>query len=976
MKRKPAILLVTGFLCSLVSFGQQSGEQTATYVVNGTFLGERPSLAAQMASGEFIHATDVNKEVNEKRRDAPKAIPGKGFPLNGDPLLSIQNGANKMPAIDPIITWEAASANVTPTDPTGAVGPNHYINSWNSAFRIWNKDGDPLTFSASLATIWAGQDAGDPIVFYDSFADRFVITQFSFSNSFLVAVCTGSDPVNDGWYTYEFDVDVFPDYPKYSVWSDGYYVTANKNSNNAGNTEVVYALEREAMINGEAGAQMVGFPLPGITTSGFYSPLGFNANGTVPPAPGNAPICYMQDDSWGGVSDDHLKIWHVNVNWTNPNSSTISDPQILTTMDFDGLFDGGSFSNIPCPGNSDLDALQATIMYMAQYYRFGSHNSCVLNWVVDLDGDDDYAGIRWMELRQASDGDDWTIYQEGTYAPESGQSAFCGAICIDQFGNIGLSYTSCNASNHPSIRFTGRYSTDPLGEMTVEEGIIAAGVQSPSFFRYGDYAQMTLDPVDGCTFWTIGEHFAGGTRKNTVGAFKLGSLLASDIGVMSINDPISGALTATETITVTLRNYGLDDQTNFDVSFEIDSEGAVTETYPGTLAAGQVADFSFATTGDFSTMGQTYTIWASTDLPGDENTNNDATTTQVTHLEPNDIGVTAITAPVSGNALGSAETITVSLENWGAANQSGFDITYVFDGAAPVTETYAGTLMGQSTGSYSFATTVAFGALGDYDIVAYTSLDGDIDNTNNEASTTVTKELCAPEMDCSFGDGFQVLVLEDINNNSGCDDGGYGDYTNLSTALSQDFVHQMTVTTGYGDQLIKTWIDFNDNFVFENNEVIVNDYLMAEGQAEGATESMDFPVPAGAALGQHLMRAKSNWVDGVPADPCEETQYGETEDYTVEIGASNIENPLGANNLVIATLGEGQFQITLDAPQEAGPLVIKVFNVMGQQIVENKVYSSNGIFQYDLDMSYAAAGSYLVKMGNYEIGKVARIVVR
>ncbi|MBK6964709.1 MAG: hypothetical protein IPH20_12405 [Bacteroidales bacterium] len=55
------------------------------------------------------------------------------------------------------------------------------------------------------------------------------------------------------------------------------------------------------------------------------------------------PIVYMQDDSWGGVASDHLKLWTINVNWTTPASSTISTPQIIPTAPFDGLFDGGSF---------------------------------------------------------------------------------------------------------------------------------------------------------------------------------------------------------------------------------------------------------------------------------------------------------------------------------------------------------------------------------------------------------------------------------------------------------------------------------------------------------------------------------------------------------------------------------------------------------------------------------------------------------
>ncbi len=85
---------------------------------------------------------------------------------------------------------------------------------------------------------------GDPIVMYDPFADRFFISQF-FSNGFLIAVSQGPNPVNSGWYTYQYPTNSFPDYPKFSVWSDGYYITANKDQSSASTSEVVFVIERD-----------------------------------------------------------------------------------------------------------------------------------------------------------------------------------------------------------------------------------------------------------------------------------------------------------------------------------------------------------------------------------------------------------------------------------------------------------------------------------------------------------------------------------------------------------------------------------------------------------------------------------------------------------------------------------------------------------------------------------------------------------
>ncbi|MCF8367618.1 MAG: PKD domain-containing protein [Bacteroidales bacterium] len=512
-----SLLLITFFVIQL-NAQEATQKQKATLIVTSETMIEIPSIASQLADGSFKPANNIIKEFNPKQWGKNTAVDGKGLPRGNDPLWEKQAQATKSPGKAPILTFDAATSGSTPTDPTAAVGPQHFVNAWNSSFRIWDKAGNPLTPAAALGTILNG-NAGDPIVFYDRYADRFIITEF-YSNGFGMAVCQGPDPVNDGWYLYLFNTNVFPDYPKFSVWSDGYYITANKNSSTAGTSEVVFATERDKMLVGNTSALMIGFPLTNIVTSGFYSPLGFNCNGPEMPPPGNAPIVYMQDDVWSGVSTDHLKIWNINVNWTTPGNSTISSPQILNTTPFDGLFDGGSFSNLPQPSGGDIDALQATIMYMAQYRRFSGYNSVVFNFVVDLNGADNYAGIRWYELRQTSAGGNWSIYQEGTYSQPNGHSAFSGNMCMDASGNIALAYTIVSSTQVPSLRYTGRFASDPLGAMTMTEEVIGNGTQSDPSTRYGDYSQMTIDPVDDATFWSIGEYFTGGTRVNRVGVIQ------------------------------------------------------------------------------------------------------------------------------------------------------------------------------------------------------------------------------------------------------------------------------------------------------------------------------------------------------------------------------------------------------------------------------------------------------------------------
>jgi len=976
-------LLLFFFAFSQMGFAQKSEQtqQHATLIINAEYVKNVPSIALQMANGQLVVGEDIVGDVNPKRRGANKAVPGKGLPIGNDPLWNVNKSSFKFKGKEPIITFETASSGATPTDPTGAVGPAHYVNAWNSRFRIWDKEGNSLTSAASLSTIFPGETLGDPIVFYDAFADRFVITQFSDSpNGFLVAVCQGTDPVNDGWYTYRFNVgSSFPDYPKFSVWSDGYYITANKNSGSAGFSEVVFAIERDKMLTGDVTAQMVGFPLTGIRTNGFYSPLGFNANGETLPDAGNAPIVYMQDDAWSGVSTDHLKIWSVNVDWDTPVNSTISSPQIINTAPFDGLFDGGSFSNLPQSSGPDIDALQATIMYMAQYRRFQGYNTVVFNFVVDLDGSDDLAGIRWYELRQDNDGEPWSIYQEGTYAQPDGHSAFTGSMAMDASGNIGLGYTVVSTTQVPSIRYTGRMFFDPLGEMTIEEEIIAAGSQNDPAFRYGDYSQLTIDPTDDKTFWHTGEYFASGTRKNVVGAFKIAPNFAKDVGVVSLDTPSDAILSDSEPITITVRNFGVDTVVDIPVNFQVNEGTLVNETIIGSFPSGSEVQYTFVETADLSVVGETYNITISTAFDGDEDNVNDTLTVQVTNLQPNDLGVVEITTPVSGNDLNDSEVITVTINNFGGEAKTGFDVSYTIDGGTPVTEQFSETIAEQSSMSYVFSNTADFSSIGSHLLTAFTSLDLDADNSNDTSIAVISKTLCQPDLDCSFGNGFRLFSLGDINNVTGCEPGGYGDFTFLSTNLLQGSSNELTVTTGRGNQFIRVWIDFNDNFLFELDEIVMDNFEIADGEGGGEfTESRNLEIAFGTALGEHIMRAKSNIFVNVPDDACAETQFGETEDYRVIIDFADAisEQELIDGDMKIAYLPGNQFKISLSPSNFDKRLLITVHDITGRKLVQNWVENIGGTYTYGLDMSYAPAGVYLVRMGTAEFGKVKRIVVK
>ena len=102
------------------------------------------------------------------------------------------------------------------------------------------------------------------------------------------------------------------------------------------------------------------------------------------------------------------------------------------------------------------------------------------------------------------------------------------------------------------------------------------------------------------------------------------------------------------------------------------------------------------------------------------------------------------------------------------------------------------------------------------------------------------------------------------------------------------------------------------------------------------------------------------------------------EDYMVNIVESlGIDDSvLSSSEFRIITLDNNQFNVSLTTIYNED-ISFNVYNVSGQVIVFNNISKNSQKYIYDLDMSYAAAGIYLVKMGNSSIGyRVGKIVVK
>jgi hypothetical protein len=415
-----------------------------------------------------------------------------------------------------------------PPDTDGDVGPDHYFQVTNCRFAIYNKTGTKLMGPSNNTVIFTGlphnNNDGDAIVLYDENADRWLFSQFSLPNfpagPFYenVAISKTPDPTGD-YYLYQFTFSDMPDYPKLSVWGDGYYMTVRRFAANSLSWlgPAVVAMDRSKMLNGDPAPTMVMFNLP----SSCEGPLSADCDSDFPPDTTPCPVVYLNSGN-----SANIKINSFHVDWTNTASSTLT---LAATVPISALsvWPGQSIV-VPQKGTSQkLDVMSGKrVMFRMPFRKFNDHWSMLMTTTEKLTNAQ--AGIRWMEVRNTGSG--WTLYQEGTYAPDATNHRWMGSIAMDSVGNIAMGYSISSSSLYPSIRYTGRMNGDPLGVMTIAERGIwnGTGSQSDPSGRWGDYSAMNADPTDLSKFWYTQEYVVGGSWKTRIASFSFAGILSVD----------------------------------------------------------------------------------------------------------------------------------------------------------------------------------------------------------------------------------------------------------------------------------------------------------------------------------------------------------------------------------------------------------------------------------------------------------------
>jgi hypothetical protein len=409
-----------------------------------------------------------------------------------------------------------------PPDTIGDVGLNHYVQAVNAVIRIFDKSGNAVTpafklssLMSSLGTPCSTRNDGDPTVVYDPLADRWVLSEFC--TAFppfrqMIAVSKSGDPTGQ-YYVYEF---VMPnvrlnDYPKFSVWSDAYYMSTDEFLGSDYVGSGAFAFDRSKLLAGDPSASYIYFNLPQPPAERVGGLLPADLDGLTPPPVGTPNLFVGYTATEYGHPADAIRLFEFHADFTEPDNSTFSErsesPIAVSAFDPTSPF-GRTDITQPPPGEW-LDAVSDRLMYRIGYRNFGDHESLVFNHAVRMtpNGEPYRSGIRLYELKRPV-GSGFTVGVQTTIG-DTLISRWLGAAAQDHQGNLAVGYSTASETKKPSVVYTGRSTSDPPGTLRSEAfAVQGTGVQKAFGFRWGDYSSMSIDPEDDCTFWIANEYYS------------------------------------------------------------------------------------------------------------------------------------------------------------------------------------------------------------------------------------------------------------------------------------------------------------------------------------------------------------------------------------------------------------------------------------------------------------------------------------
>lgn len=511
-----------------------------------------------------------------------------------------------------------------PPDMVGAVGPEHYVQVVNALIRVFDKTGNAQTPPVRLNALFAPLQStcsnrfdGLPNIIYDQFADRWLISQVC--SAFppfrqMIAVSRTGDPAGE-YYLYEF---VMPnvkinDFPKFGLWPSAYMMTTDEFLGSDYVGSGMFAFERAKLLAGDASARYIYFNSPVPVQPRRRGMLPADIDGLrLPPEDSPGVFASYTATEYGDTADS-IRLFGFTPNFAEPADSTFSElPESPVLLEpFDPTSPDGRTDIAQPPPGEFLDSQSDRLNNRLAYRNFGTHESLVIAKTVRMTpASQTYrAGVRVTELRRASAG--FSPAVQATLGNTT-SSRWISSAALDHEGNLAVQYNFVSDEKKPSILYSGRLTTDPPNTLRQEEQLVeGTGVQRTFGFRWGDYASMTPDPADDCTFWFTGEYYSQASQDQSelgwltrIGAFKFDECTAAPRAAIfgGVTDSVTGLPIASARIkagdysrtTNASGSYGSLTVIPGIYQLKAEARGYRPETGQVTLSAGQIEPRNFA----------------------------------------------------------------------------------------------------------------------------------------------------------------------------------------------------------------------------------------------------------------------------------------------------------------------------------------------------------------------------------------------
>jgi hypothetical protein len=179
-----------------------------------------------------------------------------------------------------------------------------------------------------------------------------------------------------------------------------------------------------------------------------------------------------------------------------------------------------------------------------------------------------------------------------------------GGVASDNQGNVALGFSASSSSISPQLRYAGRLATDPLNTLSGEQHLFdGTGSQSATSNRWGDYSDLTVDPVDDCTFYYTNEYYQTTSSFNwrtRIGYFRFAqcTALQKGTGHFLVTACTGGAPISNASVSIDGRAYGATLSSGaYDAvltpgshSYSVAKSGVGTQTGNFTITNGQITN--------------------------------------------------------------------------------------------------------------------------------------------------------------------------------------------------------------------------------------------------------------------------------------------------------------------------------------------------------------------------------------------------